>query len=77
LEAIPVAFEVPTASVLTQLPSHLGPPPGEVGPGGVGSDVLLVSQDGESGFYLDYQHHGDRDEYEMLVWGAYAHTVLP
>lgn len=74
--AFPVAFEVRTASVLTQLPSHLGPPPGEVGPGGVGSDLLLVSSDGESGVHLDYQHHGDRDEYEMLVWGTYARPVL-
>ena len=77
LEAIPVAFEVSTASVLTQLPPHLGPPPGDVGPGGVGSDLLLVSPDGDSGVHLDYQHHGDRDEYEMLVWGAYARSVLP
>jgi hypothetical protein len=55
----------------------LGPPPGEVGPGGVGSDPLLVSADRQSGVHLDYQHYGDRDEYEMLAWGAFARPVLP
>ncbi|WP_027006571.1 hypothetical protein [Conexibacter woesei] len=72
-----VAFEVETATVLSQLPRHLGPPPGDVGPGGVGSDLLLVSADGSSGVHLDYEHHADRDEYEMLVWGAFARPVLP
>jgi hypothetical protein len=75
VRAIPVAFEVPTRLALTELPRHLGPPAGEVGPGGVGSDLLPVSTGGESGVHLDYEHHADRDEYEMLVWGAHARPV--
>jgi hypothetical protein len=71
-----VAFDVPAVDALTGLPQHVGPPPGEVGPGGVGSDLLLVNTDGTSGVNLDYQHHADRDEYEMLVWGAYARPLV-
>jgi hypothetical protein len=77
VRAIPVAFKVEAQVALMQLPRHLGPPAGEVGPGGAGSDVLLVSDDGRSGVHLDYQHHGDRDEYEMLVWGEFAQPVIP
>ena len=72
----PVAFQVKPSTALSELPHHLGPPPGEVGPGGAGSDLLLVCADGNSGVHLDYQHHADRDEYEMLVWGAFARPIL-
>ena len=75
-KSTPVAFQVTTTTALTQLPPHLGPRPGEVGPGGVGSDLLLVSAEGSSGVHLDYQHHADRDEYEMFVWGAFARPVV-
>ena len=72
-----VAFEVAAQIVLLELPQHLGPPPDNVGPGGAGSDILLTCADGQSGVHLDYQHHADRDEYEMLVWGAFARPLLP
>ena len=73
--AVPVAFAGSAREVLIQLPRHLGPPDDEGGPGGVGSDLLLVNSDCTSGVHLDYQHHADRDEYEMLVWGAFARPV--
>jgi hypothetical protein len=75
LRAVPVAFTVSAREVLTRLPPFIGPRADEVGPGGVGSDLLLVSADCASGVHLDYQHYGDRDEYEMLVWGAFARPV--
>jgi len=75
LRTVPVAFAVSAREALSRLPQYLGPPADEVGPGGVGSDLLLVSSDCTSGVHLDYQHYADRDEYEMLVWGAFARPV--
>jgi len=74
--AVPVAFAVSAREALFRLPAHIGPADDEVGPGGVGSDLLLVSADCTSGVHLDYQHYADRDEYEMLVWGAFARPLV-
>ncbi len=71
----PVGFLIPVAAALRSLPEHIGPPSGEVGPGGTVSDLVLVAEDGESGLRLEYNHHGNADEYELLSWGSYARSV--
>ena len=56
-------------------PEHIGPEPGEVGHGGVGSDLVLVDEKGESGLRLEYNHYAHADEYELRSWGRYARSV--
>ena len=56
-------------------PEHIGPEPGKVGPGGIGSDVLLVAEEGKSGFLLEYNHLGNADEYELRSWGRFARST--
>lgn len=73
----PVGFVVPVATTLRMIPARLGPREGEIGPGGIGSDLLLVTDDGESGLLLEYNHLSDADEYEMRTWGRYAVPVAP
>jgi len=70
-----VGFVVPVAAALRTLPEHIGPEPGKVGPGGIGSDVILVGEDGKSGLLLAYNHLGNADEYELRSWGRYARSV--
>ncbi len=72
----PVGFLVPVVVALRSLPAHIGPEPGEVGPGGVGSDLLLVADEGQSGLWLEYNHHANADEYELRSWGRYAREVI-
>lgn len=71
----PVGFIVAVATALRSLPQHIGPEPGEVGPGGVGSDLLLVTDEGQSGLRLEYNHYAHADEYELRSWGRYARSV--
>jgi hypothetical protein len=47
-----------------------------VGPGGIGSDLLLVADEGESGLRLEYNHYGQADEYELRSWGRYAFSLV-
>lgn len=68
----PVGFLVDVALALRTLPEHIGPKPGDVGPEGVGSDLLLVADEGQSGLRLEYNHYGQADEYELRSWGRYA-----
>lgn len=71
----PVGFVVAVATALRGLPAHIGPEPEEIGPGGVGSDLLLVADEGQSGLRLGYNHHANADEYELRSWGRFALTV--
>ena len=71
----PVGFLVSVAAVLRSLPQHIGPEPGDVGPGGIGSDIVLVAEEGQSGLLLEYNHHAHADEYELRSWGRYARSV--
>jgi hypothetical protein len=75
VSSVHVGFLVSVAEALRQLPAHIGPDEGEVGPGGIGSDLLLVSEDGESGIRLEYNHNARSDEYELRSWGRYARVV--
>ena len=72
-----VGFAVSASAALRALPAHVGPPPHAVGPGGIGSDLLLTSADGASGMFLTYRHEPFADEYFMESWGAYARVVTP
>jgi hypothetical protein len=71
-----VGFLVDVPQVLRALSAHIGPEPGEVGPGGIGSDLLLVADEGESGLRLEYNHYGHADEYELRSWGRYAFSLV-
>jgi hypothetical protein len=71
-----VGLRVPVAAVLRSLPEHIGPEPGADGPGGIGSDLVLVAEEGDSGLRLEYNHHGHADEYELRSWGHYARSVF-
>jgi hypothetical protein len=70
-----VGFVVSVAAALRSLPEHIGPAPGDVGPRGVASDLLLVGDDGRSGLRLEYIHRSNADEYELRSWGRYAIPV--
>lgn len=37
---------------------------------------ILVSEDGESGLRLEYNHYANADEYELRSWGRYAVVVF-
>jgi hypothetical protein len=71
-----VGFLVDVPPVIRALSAHIGPEPGEVGPGGIGSDLLLVADEGESGLRLEYNHYGHADEYELRSWGRYAFSLV-
>ena len=62
--------------VIKALSTRIGPEPGEAGPGGIGSDLLLVADEGESGLRLVYNHYGHADQYELRPWGRYAFSLV-
>jgi hypothetical protein len=72
----PVGALVSVSAALLSLPAHIGPDHDAVGPGGVGSDLLLVADGGQSGLRLEYNHHSHADEYELRAWGRYARSVV-
>jgi hypothetical protein len=42
----------------------------------MGSDLLVVADEGESGLRLEYNHYGHADEYELRSWGRYAFSLV-
>ena len=48
---------------------------GAVGPGGIGSDLLLIADEGRSGLRLEYNHYAPADEYELRTWGRYERSI--
>jgi hypothetical protein len=71
-----VGFLVDVPAALSALPAYVGPEPGEVGLGGIGSDLLLVADEGKSGLRLEYNHYAHADEYELRSWGRYAFSLV-
>jgi hypothetical protein len=70
-----VAFLVDVPLVLKTLPGQIGPEPDDLLSGGIGSDILVVADDGDSGLQLGYKQYPHADEYWLHPWGRYAFSL--